>query len=150
MVYIITKKFFGPGMLNVLIQPLLDSNKVLLTPYHIKLVLVKQFLMALDFEGEPFQEIRLMFLSIFSSQAKIKGGIFVGPQLNAMLKSEKLERCAFRDVVFRFVGNHKGANYKQLVTKHIKNFKKLGCRISLKVYFLYSYLDFFSENLGDQ
>ena len=44
------------------------------------------------------------------SQAKIKDSIFVGPQVNGMLKLEKLERamskvekeasCAFRDVVF--------------------------------------------------
>lgn len=93
-------------MLNVLRQPLVDSNKVLLPPLHIKLGLVKQIVKALDF-GEAFQEIRVMLPKL--SEAKIKGGIFVGPQVNAMLKSEKLERamtkvekeawCAFRDVV---------------------------------------------------
>lgn len=93
------------------------------------------------------------------SEAEIKGGIFVGPQVNAMLKSEKLERamtkvekeawCAFRDVVRGFLGNHNDPNYKQLVAKLIENFKKLGCRVSLKVHFLHSHLDFFPENLGD-
>ena len=94
---------------------------------------------ALDFGGETFQEIRLMFPKL--SEAKIKGGIFVGPQVKAMLKSEKLERamtkvekeawCAFRDVVCGFLGNYKDPNYKQLVAKLIENFKKLGCRMSL-------------------
>ena len=106
----------------------------------IKLGLVKQFVKALDFGGETFQEIRLMFPKL--SEAKIKGGIFVGPQVKAMLKSEKLERamtkvekeawCAFRDVVCGFLGNYKDPNYKQLVAKLIENFKKLGCRMSLK------------------
>ena len=107
-----------------------------------KLGLVKQFVKALDFGGETFQEIRLMFPKL--SEAKIKGGIFVGPQVKAMLKSEKLERamtkvekeawCAFRDVVCEFLGNYKDPNYKQLVAKLIENFKKLGCRMSLKIY----------------
>ncbi|XP_068201934.1 uncharacterized protein [Palaemon carinicauda] len=146
-----------PGMLNVHREPLVDSNKVLLPPLHIKLGLIKQFVKALDFGGEAFQEIRLMFPKL--SEAKIKGGIFVGPQVNTMLKSEKLERamtkiekeawCAFRDVVHGFLGNNKDPNYKQLVAKLIENFRKLGCRMSLKIHFLHSHLDFFPENLGD-
>ena len=80
-----------PGMLNVFRQPLLDPNKVLLPPLHIKIGLVKQFVKVLDFGGETFQEIHLMFPKLF--QAKIKGGIFVRLQVNAILKSEKLERA---------------------------------------------------------
>ena len=66
-----------------------------------------------------------------------------------MLKSEKLEKtitnvdkeawCVFRDVVFEFLGNYKDTNYKKLVEKLIVNFKKLGCRITLKVNFLHSH-----------
>ena len=63
-------------------------EKVLLPPLHIKLGLIKQFIKALDFE-EVFQEIRLMFSRL--SDAKIKEGTFVGPQISTMLKSESLE-----------------------------------------------------------
>jgi len=31
----------------------------------------------------------------------------------------------------------------------LKNFKVLGCKMSLKLHFLYSHLDYFPENLGD-
>jgi len=31
----------------------------------------------------------------------------------------------------------------------LNNFKNLGCNISLKIHFLYSHLNFFSDNLGD-
>ena len=141
-------------MINVLRQPVLDSNKVLLSPLHIKLGLVKQFVKTLDFGGETFKIIHLMFSK--PSEAKIKGAIFVRPQENAMLKLEKLERamtkvekepwCAFCDVVFGFLSNHKDINYKQRVAKLIKNFKKLGCCMSLKVHYLHSHLGFFPEN----
>ncbi|XP_076035733.1 uncharacterized protein LOC143021852 [Oratosquilla oratoria] len=122
-----------PGMLNVLRQPLVDSKKVLLPPLHIKLGLIKEFVKALDFGGETFQEICFMFPKL--SEAKLKGGTFVGPQVNKMLKSEKLERamtkvereawCSFRDVVCGLLGNHKDPNYKQIVAKLIENFRKL-------------------------
>ena len=78
------------------------------------------------------------------SEAKIKDGIFAGPQIKAMLKLEKLERamtkvekedwCAFRDVVRGFLGNPKELNYKQLVTNLIETFMKLGCRMSIKIH----------------
>ena len=64
-------------------------QNVLQPPLHIKLGLVKHFVKALDFEGEVFQEIRLMFPKL--SEAKINGGIFVGPQKNTLLKSKSLK-----------------------------------------------------------
>ena len=77
-----------PGMCYIIREPLVSWKKVLLPPLHIKLGLVKQFVKALGFE-EVFQDICSMFFRL--SNAKIKGGIFVGPQISTMLKSESLE-----------------------------------------------------------
>ena len=71
-----TQEELTPGMYNVISELLVSREKVLLPPLHIKLGLEKQFVKALDFE-ELFQEIRLRFPRL--SDAKIKGGIFVGP-----------------------------------------------------------------------
>ena len=68
---------FLPGQPNVLRQPLVDRNKILLPPLHIKLGLVKQFVTAMDFGGEAFQEIRLMYPKM--TEAKLKGGDFYWP-----------------------------------------------------------------------
>lgn len=146
-----------PGKLNVIREPLVEPAKVLLPPLHIKLGLIKQFVKALDHGGETFQEIRLMFPKL--SEAKVKGGIFTGPQVRKMLKSVQLENvmsdvekvawCAFRDIVNGFLGNNKDPNYKQLIAKLLDSYKNLGCRMSLKVHFLHSHLDFFRENLGN-
>ena len=67
-----------PGMYNIIRKPLVNRKKVLLPPLHIKLGLIKQFVKALNFEGEVFQEIHLIFPRL--SDAKIKGGIFVVPR----------------------------------------------------------------------
>ena len=83
-----TREELTPGMYNIIREPLISREKILLPPLHTKLGLVKQFVKVLDFE-EFFQEICSMFPKL--SEAKIKGGIFVGPQINTMLKSETSE-----------------------------------------------------------
>ena len=95
-----------------------SQEKVLLPPLHIKLCLVKQFVKALGFEGEVFQDIRSMFFSL--SDAKMNGEIFGGPQISTMLKSESLEAKinetekeawqVFRGVVNRFLGYKRNQN----------------------------------------
>ena len=148
-----TQKELTPGMFNVIREPLVSQEKVLLPPLHIKLGLVKQLVKALDFEGEVFQEIRLIFPRL--SDAKIKGEIFVGPQISTMLKSESLEAKmneiekeawqAFRGVVNEFLENKRNQNYKELVKKLIKSYQNMGCRMSVKLHFLCSHLEFFSR-----
>ena len=93
------------------------------------------------------------------SDAKIKGEIFVGPQISTMLKSESLDVKmneiekeawqAFRGVVNGFLENKRNQNYKELVKKLIKSYQNMGCRMSVKLHLLCSHLDFFQENLVD-
>jgi len=74
---------------NVKNTPLVQSDKILLPPLHIKLGLAKQFVKALTPESKAFQYICLMFPNL--SKAKLKVGIFVGPQIRKMLSSKELE-----------------------------------------------------------
>ena len=75
------------GFHNVLNSPLLERSKILLPRLHIKLGLAKQFVKSLKPTSRAFRYIRQMFSSI--SEAKVKGGIFVGPQIRKMLASEE-------------------------------------------------------------
>ena len=130
-------------MFNVIREPLVSREKILVPPLHIKLGPVKQFVKALDFEKEVFQKIRSMFPRL--SDAKIKGGIFVGPKISTMLKSDSLETKmnetkkkawqSFRSVVNGFFGNEGNQNYKELVKKLIKSYQNMGCRMSVKLHF---------------
>ena len=147
-----------PGFKNNIIEkPLVDSSKILLPPLHIKLGLMKQFVKALNKEGACFLYLAEKFPAI--SDAKLKEGVFDGPQIRTLLKDEKFlnkmnkkEKDAwlsFKEVVEKFLGNHKEENYKELVTDMIKKYKELGCLMSYKIHFLDSHLDYFPENLGD-
>ena len=89
------------------------------------------------------------------SEAKVKDGIFTGQQITKMFKPLKLEESmsieekdvwvAFSNVVYGILGNCKDPNYKQLIKCIIDCFKKMGCRMSIKVHFLHSHLGFFKK-----
>ena len=49
-----TREELTPGMYNIIREPRISREKVLLPPLHIKLGLVKQFVKALDFLKEKF------------------------------------------------------------------------------------------------
>jgi len=66
-----------------------------------------------------------------------------------MTDIEKAVWLSFQNVVENFLGNHKSQDYEDVVADMIKNFEKLGCLMSVKLYFLNSHLDYFPQNLGD-
>lgn len=117
---------------------------------------MKQYVKALDKTGKCFEYLQAIFPTI--SEAKIKEGIFDGPQIRKLLKDnvfisqmnnvEKAAWLSFREVVENFLGNRKSPQYKEIVAKMINNYEKLGCLMSLKLHFLHSHLDKFPENVG--
>ncbi|GFU51057.1 uncharacterized protein TNCV_2414851 [Trichonephila clavipes] len=80
------RKALIPGVKNVERQSLVDPKKILFPPLHIKLGLMKQFVKALDKEGECFKYLCEQFLGL--SDAKLKEDIFVGPDIRKLLKDE--------------------------------------------------------------
>ncbi|GBN84752.1 hypothetical protein AVEN_256830-1 [Araneus ventricosus] len=116
---------------------------------------MKQFVKALPKEGECFKCLCDQFPE---TEARLKEGVFVRPDIKKIMKDENFEtkmetneRKAweyFKLVITSFLGNKKDPNYKSIVEEMIKNFKILGCSMSLKVHFLDSHLDYFPENLG--
>ncbi|XP_030765451.1 uncharacterized protein LOC115889553 [Sitophilus oryzae] len=74
---------FQPGSQNVKYIPLVDPKDVLLPPLHIKLGLMKNFVKAMNKEGDGFKYLRQVFPQL--SDAKLKEGIFIGPQIRKLL-----------------------------------------------------------------
>ena len=147
---------FEPGTSNIKYAPLVNPKKVLLPPLHIKLGLMKNFVKAMDKEGSGFQYLREIFPQL--SDVKLKEAIFIGPQIRKLLDDLRFQeqlnekelaawKCFVR-VVKGFLGNKKDEDYKSLIDELLKTYEILGCRMSLKIHFLHSHLDFFPENLG--
>ncbi|KAF2358524.1 hypothetical protein FHG87_010724 [Trinorchestia longiramus] len=68
-----------PGEHGVQENLLVNRNKVLLPSLHIKLGLMRHFVKAMDRNGAAFQHLYILFPAL--SFAKLKEGIFVGPQI---------------------------------------------------------------------
>ena len=86
----------------------------------------------------------------------MKVGIFILPQIRDLIKDEyfvKLfqgdEKAAWESFKFAvkvLLGNRRAQSFEELVNNLLQNHQKLGCNMSLKIHFLISHLDFFSEN----
>ncbi|GBM45589.1 hypothetical protein AVEN_257968-1 [Araneus ventricosus] len=117
---------------------------------------MKQFAKALPKDGECFKYLCDQFPGL--SEAKLKEGVFVGPDNRKMMRDENFETKmetnerkvweSFKLGIYSFLGNKKNPNYKSIVEEMIKYFNILGCSVSLKVHFLDSHLAYSPENLG--
>jgi len=63
-------------------------------------------------------------------------------------ETERNAWLSFKRICKDFLGNHKAANYQDVVQDLLTSYKAMGCNMSLKIHFLESHLDFFPENLG--
>ena len=125
---------YNVGIHNLKLAPLVDAKKVLFQPLQIKLGLIKLFVKKINPEGEAFKHTQKLFPKL--SEAKVKGGIFVGPQVKRLMQSdsflEKLsvvERKAWESFVFvvkGFLGNYKVPNFKDIVEELVNAYEKIG------------------------
>lgn len=145
-----------PGKKNVSHPSLVESTKILIPPLHIKLGLFKNFVKAMVQTQPAFLYLRQKFPKL--SDAKIRQGVFTGPDIRSVLRDEQFDRIitgdekkawlAFKEVATEFLGNKKANNYEDLVEQLVSSYHKLGCNMSLKIHFISSHLDFFPDNCG--
>ena len=93
------------------------------------------------------------------SEAKLKAGIFDGPQIRELMKNSHFDESlegeeinswvAFKSIVTNFLGNRRSLEYEQFVEKLLHSFQHLGAHMSIKMHFLSSHLDYFPDNCGD-
>jgi hypothetical protein len=120
-----------PGSKNVLNVCLVYSENILLSPLHIKLEMMKQFVKALDRNSPCFQYLCTKVSSL--SRAKIRDGIFDGPRIrklmmydsftDTMTEIEEDAWNAFKEDVKKFVGYIKELLYKEIVRNVLDKFK---------------------------
>jgi hypothetical protein len=119
-----TKDTLERGNKNILLKSLVDPKKML-PPLCIKLGIMKQFIKGLPKTGNCFKYLCKNFPHL--SEAKLKEGVFVGPDVRKLLLDEDFlltmtevdreARMAFRNVVTKFLGNSKDPDYVTVVAK---------------------------------
>ena len=81
----------APGQANIKNASLVHPNKILLPSLHIKLGLFKNFVKALDVEGAARRLLKDIFPRL--SAAKIKEGVFVGPDTRKLMQNEQFKEA---------------------------------------------------------
>lgn len=94
-----------------------------------------KFVKALNKDGSCYVYLANKFSAI--TDAKLKEGIFDGPQIRTMFRDEAFvatmnakEKAAWlslKEVVENFLGNHKSENYEELVADILRKYQQLGC-----------------------
>ena len=117
---------------------------------------MKNFMKALHKNGAAFQHLSTVFPGL--SAAKLKKGIFVGPQIREVLKDTDFGELlnlkelraweSFKSVCCGFLGKRRVPDYQACIEKFLKSYEDMGCWMSLKIHFLHSHLNFFLPNLG--
>jgi len=128
-----------PGEENVVSPPLILLEKTYLPPLHIKLGLLKNFVIGMDKTGRGFEYLRNKFPNV--SDAKIKEGIFIGPPDQELMQDKQFDEdlnetkrnawLSFKRICHDFLGNHKAANYQDDVQDRLTSYKAVGCNVSL-------------------
>ena len=118
--------------------------------------MIKQFVKALNTDGEYFQHIFSVLSGL--SFKKIKAGVFNGSQISPLVHDQEFARkmndkertawLSFVVVMTNFLGNKKTDNYDTRVANMLPAFCNLGYNMRVKLHYLYSHLDRFPENLG--
>ena len=148
---------FIMGQANVKFDPLVKLDNIILPPLHIKLGLFKNFVKALQKNGPSFDYLRSVFPNL--SEAKIKEGVFVGPQIKKLLNDSKFSSTltaneakawsSFRSVVNGFLGNSRSSDYKKIVEDLLVNYKKIGIHSKKLISnFWLIFLNIFNSILG--
>jgi hypothetical protein len=122
------------GNKNVIYKLLVDGRNIILPPLHIKLGLMKTFVKATDRNLDGFQYLKLKFPIL--SDAKIKEGIFVGPQITELLKDEHFE-CVSNSLEleawksFKNVSEHFWARTEQATINYLSRIYYKPIKISV-------------------
>jgi len=119
---------------------------------HLKLGLMKDFVKARNQE-DAFTYLRVKFPRL--SEAKVEEGIFIGPQIQDLIKDEYFDKllqgdkkAAWDSLKFAikvFLENRRAQNYEELLNNRLQSYQKLGCNMSLK-YTSFTHIWFFPEN----
>jgi len=104
---------------------------------------MKNFVKRMDRTGRGLEYLRNKFPNAID--AKIKEGLFIGTQIRELMQDKQFDEdlnvteinlwLPFTRICKDFVGNHKAANYQDVVQDLLTSYKAMGCNMRLKIHF---------------
>lgn len=142
---------------NAIKKPLVPRDKILFPPLHIKIGLMTQLMKKiLETNDEVFLIIKTILPAL--SDAKVKGGIFDGPEIRKLFNSKDLlqvmnndEQQAFlrlKDVSANFLGNNRADDFNDRIKNMMLSYETLDINITIKMHSLICHMDLFPDSCG--
>lgn len=107
---------------------------------------MNNFVKTLNNNGAEFKYLESMCPRI--SERKLKGGIFVDPQIRELTRDKHFEEgladvevnawFSFKNIVPNYLRNSRSPGYEKRTQDLISSFQNLRSRMSVKIYFLHS------------
>lgn len=129
------------GEFSIVFEPLIDAESVILPPLHIKLGLIKNYLVALYRRNPETLEFLIAFFKNQLSPAKVTAGGLNGKQCNQLFVNadflgmldplEKRALLGIRDVCQKFLGNERADNFEEIVDEMLDAFKEMKVHMSV-------------------
>jgi len=117
---------------------------------------VKNVVKIMDKTGRGLEYLTNKFPNV--SDARVKEGIFIGPQIRELTQDKQFDEdlneternawLSFKGICKDVLGNHKTSKCQDVVQDLVTSYKAMGCNMSLKIHFLESHLDFFSQAIS--
>ena len=105
---------------------------------------MKHFVKGMDKTVCGFEYVKNKFPNV--SDAKIKEGIFIGPQIRELTQDKQFDEdlneternawLSFKRICKDFLANHKAVSYQDVVQDMLTSYTAMGCNMSLKIPFL--------------
>ena len=143
-----------PGEKNVINEPLVDRKNIILSPLHIKLGIIKQFIKALGRDGDCFITHVQPFRGLLMRRKR--QGYSMDPRLEHCSRINfhgDDDRCRSSSVgcIYycgaRFSWEQERRHNKEIVDELLLSLRGHWCRMIIKLHYLHSHLDKFPDNL---
>jgi hypothetical protein len=127
------REYMVVGGKNVINEPLVARDRIILPPLHVELGLMEQFVKVLNKDGSCVEHIAHKLPGFTMDKLKAKN--FDGPQVRQLINDphfiasmNEIESCAWSSFVLvkNFLGNKKADNYTQLVEDMLFHFNRLA------------------------
>jgi len=105
---------------------------------------MKNFVKSMDKTSRGFEYLRNKFPNV--SDTKSGEGIFIGPEIRELMQDKQFDEnlneteinawLSIKRIFKDFLGNHKAANYQDVVQDLFTSYKAMRCNMSLKIHLL--------------
>lgn len=168
------------GKKNVQKKALVEKDKILMPPLHVKLGVVQSFVKTVGKRDEVMDVLMKLYPGLTKNvqqknkqqedktkekkkkepRDKLKQGVLNGPDIRKLVKSVKFDAVlngeeknawnAIKRLIQGFFGKHRSTTFRDDINEMLRAFDLIGVNMSLKIHYLHYHLNYFAAQLSTE